>query len=424
MPQSFSPRRFFASGIRFVYSKNNHNISSANVNANFNANANADTDNVPLDLEVATNNNLVAGQPVLLVPYDVILTGSKAREELGPIQHVENLLEALRAKDHLPYFYLMVKILKECQKGTGSPWYDWLDSLPWYISNGSCMTELCCDLLLPLVGNLVRQEQLRFLQFFGALENVECLSPRFRKDQALAKWAFAVVYTRSIPLLDGRQNRFFSKHDAQLIPNADMFNHGTADASIDIRIDADTGNCLAVTTRNVPAGSPLRLSYNNPTNDSSYLFARYGFVDETSSVIFCMLVIENPTKDVCEMGYDTSKMLFDTRTGEASQEVWDVILYHKVLQGQKQDQHNFYKAHTTRNAVSKQEIHSRYYSQTVLALKRHVEDVLNKLEKLLNKASRADRNAHPRLPLIIQHSEFVKNAFLRVQARLPQRQTL
>lgn len=172
------------------------------------------------DVQAITNQDLPAGQPVLFVPTGMILRGEAARQEMGSIESAEELFGRLRVTENLPEFYLFLKILKEYELGQQSPWYPWLNSLPRYFSNGSSMTHFCCkECLPPLVGNLANQERIRFIQFFRALQFVQFFQSRdTNTNRALAKWAFAVVSTRSFPSPDG---------DSQLVPMADMVSTGT-----------------------------------------------------------------------------------------------------------------------------------------------------------------------------------------------------
>ena len=66
---------------------------------------------------------------------------------------------------------------------------------------------------------------------------------------------------------------------------------------------------MVYTTRDVPANSPLRISYGCPTNPS-FLFARYGFLDESSPATFCKMMHIPKTEENVNMGMDFSKMLF------------------------------------------------------------------------------------------------------------------
>jgi len=372
------------------------------------------------DVEIATQIDLPQGQIVIQVPHEMILTGTKARDELGPIDSAEELLERLQATDHLPQFYLLLKVLKEYEAGVDSPWYYWLNSLPRYFSNGSSLTNLCSELLPPLVGNLVRQERVRFRQFIRAIKDANCLSLETRENEDLFKWAFAIVYTRSFPVGNG--------DDAQLVPMAELCNH-QSEPDVELQTDPNTGNCVVVTTKDVRAGSALRMTYADPTNPS-HLFARYGFLDETSPATFCKIMLPSPTKDVIEIGYDPSRMLFYKETGEVSEEVWDVLLYNTVLGyssgssggggiGDKaRDRRAFYEAHMNGDYETKQRIHGMYYSETVALLFKHVDAFLKELDVLTEKASLGDINQHPRLPLLMRHNAFVKDTFFRVRLRL------
>ena len=177
----------------------------------------------------------------------------------------------------------------------------------------------------------------------------------------------------------------------------------------------EEGNCYAYTTVDVPAGSPLRISYGDPTNPSHF-FARYGFLDESSPATFCKIML-TPSTQLVNMGYDTSRMLFYKDTGDVSEEVWDVLLY-RVLESDKPNQQTFYEAHMNGDAATKQSMHEHYYGETSAALRDHVDSFLRQLEVLSAKAEGKDYNQHPRLPLILRHNEFVKETFLAVRSHL------
>mmetsp|Transcript_2145 Transcript_2145/g.5688 ORF Transcript_2145/g.5688 Transcript_2145/m.5688 type:complete len:442 (-) Transcript_2145:200-1525(-) len=360
-----------------------------------------------MDIGIATAQDIPAGQPVLFVPSGMILTGGRAREEVGIVEAAEKLLVRLNAAENLPQFYLFLKILAEYERGDQSPYYPWLNSMPRYFSNGASMTHFCCtEVLPPLVGRLANQERIRFIQFFRALKFADFLSDETKNDRPLAKWAFSVVYTRSFGTGDG---------DVRIAPMADMFNHGT-ELEVEISYD-DEGNCCAYTTHDVPAGSPLRMSYGDPTNPS-HLFARFGFLDETSPATFCKIMINNPTPQLVDMGYDHSRMLFYKDTGDVSQEVWDVLLYQLLGESDPDYQRAFYEAHVNGDYETKQSFHSHYSAETADALRNHVDNFLSQLDKLSDKALGRDLKVHPRLPLILRHNEFVKSTFLTVRSRL------
>lgn len=360
------------------------------------------------DFGVMTTNDLPANTPVLFVPSSMILSGIQAQQEFGIVQGAEDLLVRLNEGDHLPHFYLLLKVLKEYEWGDQSSWYPWLNSVPRYYSNGASMTQYCSQCLPPLVSKLTSQERIRFSKFFQALKHVYFIGDKVKRNRGIAKWAFQVVYTRSFPTGYG---------DVCIAPMADMFNHGTT-PEIHLSYD-EQGNCYAHTAHDVPAGSELRMSYGDPTNPS-YLFARYGFLDESSPSTFCKIMIENPTQQLLDLGYDHSRMLFYKDTGGVSPEVWDVLLY-QILESDPSLQQAFYQAHMNGDSDSKQAYHQQYYPQTSAALMHHIDTFLSQLDVYSQKgAARIKKKAtkHPRLPLIMQHNEFVRQTFLTVRAQL------
>ena len=371
----------------------------------------ADNGVTDVNVGVMTTKNIPTGQPVLFVPSDMIISASKVREELGTDRSAETLLGRLGKADDLPQYYLMLKIISEYEKGEASPYFSWLKSLPRYFSSGSSMTHFCCTKLLPpLVGKLANRERIRFTYFYKALQDSQVLdNAQTKTNKNLAKWAFAVVFTRCFPF--GETNG----GDSHLIPMADYFNHGT-ETEVEMNIDAE-GNCYVYSTCDIPAGSPLRVSYGEPTNPS-FLFARYGFLDESSPATFCKIMIPDHTEELINMGCDHSKMLFYKDTGEVSQEVWDVLLYKILGETDPETQQALYNAHMSNDYDTKQQIHEYYYPQTYAALQEHVTSFLKQLDELTEKASGRNLEIHPRIPLVMRHNEFVRQTFVLVQQRL------
>ena len=358
-----------------------------------------------LDFSVMTSQDMLADSPVLFCPQALILSAQAAMEEIGRLKNAEQTLSLGSDAEHIPQFYLFLKILIEYQAGENSPWFPWLNSLPRQHSNGASMTAVCFECLPPLTGFLAKNEGMRCFQFFQALYDVEFLTEETKNDKELARWAYAIVYTRGFDTPDG---------DFRIVPMGDMFNHGTYPEA-ETRYDEE-GNAYVYTIADVSAGSPLRMSYGDPTNPS-FLLARYGFLDKSSPATFCKIMIIGPTQDLVDVGYDHSKMLFFKETGEVSQEVWDVLLY-RNLESDPETQQAFYQAHINGDDETKQAIHSYYLSETVASLQDHVKSFLLQLEELQNKAASLDTIEHPRIPLILAHNEFVKETFLKVQSKL------
>jgi len=361
-----------------------------------------------LDYSMMTTEGIAANSPIMLVPENLILSSSKAKQELSDTPGVADAvsyLGRLGASREVPQFYFFLKILMEYERAEGSTWYPWLNSLPRLFYNSVSMTDFCYECLPPLVFQLSRAERVKFDNFFDALKKVTAFSDITREDRDLAKWAFNVVYTRC----------WGPDNDKQIVPMGDMFNHGT-ETEIGISYDEE-GNCNIYTIRDVPPGSPLRMSYGDPTNPS-FLFARYGFLDESSPATFCKIINIQPTDELKNLGCDHSRMLFYKDSGAVSEEVWDVLLYSQVLKSDKNVQQQFYQAHMTGDYDTKRAIHQHYFYQTASALKKHVDTFLKQLDDLSAKGVGKDLNEHPRLPLILRHNEFVKETFLRVKAQV------
>ena len=223
----------------------------------------------------------------------------------------------------------------------------------------------------------------------------------------MVNWVYQVVYTRSVETDDG---------DLKLVPMGDYFNHGSEYQEIEESYDAE-GNYYATTIYDVPAGTPLRKLYGDPTNPS-HLFARYGFLDEDTPATFCKLIPPHINKDMEELGYAENRMLF-YKTGEISQEVWDILLYQHLSSTNIRDKRALMDAHRQGDFETKQMLHEDNYPETSRLLLEHIEDFLTQLDKLSLKAEDRTRDFedHPRLPLILAHNQFVLQTFFTVRNR-------
>jgi hypothetical protein len=264
-------------------------------------------------------------------------------------------------------------------------------------------------MMSPLIG-------IQFDNFLQVIKKVDIISDYIKSNQEVLKWAFNSVYTRTYCHKDGQ-----NADDVALVPYADMFNHA-AQTEVEVYFDGD-GNCMAYTLVDVPANSPLRISYGDPTNPS-FIFARYGFLDESSPAGFCKMMDIPKTEDNVNMGMDTAKMLFYHDTGDISQEVLDVVLYAKVLtkQGYSQEtgevKKQFYAAHMNGDEATKAQIHEQYRPQVMKEILNHCNTFLKSLETLEKKSEGKSFDQHPRLPVILQHNEWVKQTFLKVKANV------
>ena len=357
------------------------------------------------DMSLMTTEDIPAESPVLFVPNEMILSSNKAVEEFGRLEDAEKLIISLNAGQELRQYYLMLKILAEWEGGEDSPWYPWLNSLPRYFQNAASMTPFCYKCLPSLMATLAMEERanLNHLQ----VKRVPFFSDNIKGYSDLWIWAYQIVYTRSFDANDG-------SGDLRIVPVADYINHGT-ETETSMGYDEE-GNCYVQTTRDVPAGSPLRMSYGDPTNPS-FLLARYGFLDESSPATFCKIILPHVNNELRDLGYAHDRMLFYKDTGDVSNEVWDVLLYQVLSSSNIARKRELMKAHMDGDYETKQILHEQYYPETSAKLLEHIDTFINQLDELSTKSMGRDVHEHPRLPLILKHNEFVRNTFFTVRAR-------
>lgn len=355
------------------------------------------------DYLAVTQNSLPAGSPILQVPNGMVFSSSKAAQEFGgALSECENQLGIANLQAQIPLFRVFVKVLIEYGKGDSSPWYPWLDSLPRQYFNGASMTNACFDALPPYAAWLAMTERVNFTNFKKAIQFAP-LSPDIANNDSIVKWAYNVAVTRSIEW----------NGDRCIAPMADYFNHGT---EVDVNISYDEGgNCVVYTSRDVPAGSPLRMSLGDPTNPSP-LFAIYGFLDESCPATFCKVM--HLRDEMRQLGYDFSNLLFFKETGAISPEVYDVVLYSILLKNDPGSAQGFFQAVTSRDENIKGKYHNQYFQYTKQELQKHVDSTLADLDRLSSMAQSYDPRSHPRAPVILQHNQFVKQTFLRVKQTL------
>ncbi|KAL7553006.1 hypothetical protein ACHAWF_016251 [Thalassiosira exigua] len=373
-----------------------------------------------IDVYAATDRDAPAGTCVLCVPEHLILSASKAMSELRTreMDPAEKILRSVNAEDELPRWYLMIQILAEYEKGEESAWFPWLNSLPRYYTNAASMTPFCCLCLPSLMRKLAVKERGTMSKLsVGSIKLIPFLNDDTKYDVDLCNWAYQVVYTRSFETETTTVGSPRTNHvDPFVCSSVQMFNHGSDYTEIEPSYD-EQGNYYAYTTYDVPAGSPLRIQYADPTNPS-FLFARYGFLDTNTPATFCKLMPEHVNKDMEELGYDHSRMLF-YNTGDVSEEVWDVLLYQHLASTNIRDRRMLMEAHRTGDWETKQGLHERYYPDTSRLLLEHIDGFIEQLDKLSAKAEERARNIgdHPRLPLISSHNQFVRETFMTVRNR-------
>jgi len=360
------------------------------------------------DYYAVTSTGGARGSRVLFVPGEMILSASMVAGEYQG--YIEKSLSIVGGKGyhHLyAQFVLFLKILVEYEQGTNSPYYPWLAALPRAWNTAVSFDGFCMTCLPPYLKSLCEVERTRFKGFKEGLKAFDYLSPESKQNEQLLKFAYNVVFTRSFPTPDG---------DYRIAPVADMFNHGYPD-NVQVSYDQN-GNCEVYLKEDVAPGTPLTLSYGEPTNPSR-LLSIYGFLNEAPAA-YCKILFTHPSQELKDVGYNSNRMLFYTQDGSISQEVWDVLLFSRLEKKKnKQDMKNaFYQAHMNGDQQTKMSIHAEFQEETTKALLRHVNHVLIEVHELTVKMNSFDSSKHPRLPLLLRHHAMVTETFAKVRDNL------
>jgi len=366
-----------------------------------------------IDYSIITNTDLPAGSLLIFVPSEVVLSSIKVGQEFGTIlSDGEQQLANAGLLHQVPLFRLFIQILMEYEKGKSSPYYPWLESLPRRFNNGSSMSYACFDTLPPYAAWLSSNERTTYKNFHKVLLTIggDVISKKTKANKTIVLWAYNIATTRSTEV----------NGEYLIAPLVDYLNHGS-DPEAQISFD-ENGNCMVYAIKDVPTGYPIRLSYGDP-RDPSPLFARYGFLDKAAPASFCKLI--DLQKEMDELGLSFVDLLFYKDSGEASPGVYDLLLFHILSKDNDPSlQARFKEACLAGNTETKNLFHEQYFSLTLSALKKHVNDTLMELEKLKEVAEFWEdaprRSRHPRLPLILAHNDFVRQTFERVRANLDQ----
>ena len=258
----------------------------------------------------------------------------------------------------------------------------------------------------PYAGYCAQADRLNLLNFQKIVRplggpSLAPFSEVILNDGEILKWVYNVAVTRSIDMNGERI----------IAPMIDMFNHG---AQPEVEISFDGQDCYAVASVDIPAGSPMRVSYADP-NDSTPLFATYGFLTEDSPGTFCKVM--HMVKEIEEMGYKFSDLLF-YNDGNISPDVYDLVLYYVLKKNDPSTAQTYYQAVMNGDEGTKQHFQEQYWSYTKEELQSHVNKLLEDLDKWSAKASTYDLNTHPRVPMILQHNNYVKGIFANVKSNL------
>lgn len=365
------------------------------------------------DWSLTLSKSLGEAQCLLTIPNSLILSSTKIRQEIGTdTSKAVDYLKAKNIEDQSHQFDLWIRLLQEYELGENSRWHGWMQSMPRTFNSAVSMDEMELECLPPFAWSLAKMVRFHHATFLEALDLVEegCVSKDTQSDSELLHWMFNVVFTRCWGKADFDDE---NRHD--LVPMGDMFNHGEP-ANVFIDYDEENNDCNIVLKEAVDPSTPLKLSYGHATTPSKFL-SIFGFVDVSQPKIFCQILVTDPSQRHVDMGYDVNKMLFDTRDGSISEEVFDVTLY-SILEQIPEMQEQLYQAHTKGDKETKAALLRQYHLETCIMIKRHIDATMKVLEEVLHKTTTLDPAEHPRLESIYRHNVFFHSTFWKAQKQI------
>ena len=393
----------------------------------------ANPDNVGGGVGVRIQRSGKAGDEVMSIPRDVVVSSEDARSSLTAeeVDIVVNTLQSDGLETYAPEFFLMIRLLQEVrvqaaqqqnQNGGSSMLGPWLDSLPTEFDMGIYFDEVERGYLPQLASKLLDLQERQLAAFRGACD---ALADHDGRHAALfeagddgkyvaddiVKWAFSIVFSRS-------WRSPSNPDDARIVPLADNFNHAEEATVIVEEPEGEGGATTVVLKTDVERDTELKLSYG-PGYDPSRFLIIFGFFDETVREVFCGVAFTDPSEELVKLGATDRSAMIYRDDGAISNAVWDSTLY-VTLSQKPEEQAAFYEARINDDAEAFQTLHRKYRLEIALSLKNHAEAVLQ-TEYLVptdQELSKIDVKEHPRLPMILKHNRFMRKVFGNVKDRL------
>ena len=125
----------------------------------------------------------------------------------------------------------------------------------------------------------------------------------------------------------------------------------------------------------------------------------------------------NPTERHVELGYDVAKMTFNATDGAFTEELWDFVLY-SLLEQVPKIQEAFYQSHVSGNQSTKDSIRRKFYLETCIMLKKHVDKTLYEMDELIQKIDQYNMDEHELLPMIRRNNLFVSQIFSKAKRNI------
>ena len=415
------------------------------------------------------------GTPILTVPSHLILSSDVDNDTYLPYYDEQNMRNVYTwmeqeltystssssaiLKNYLPEFMLIYKLIQEIYLGQNSRWYAWWNSLPTTFSTSLYLDDIerffvermagtflyaqdiqydtCLNLMKKLISSQQQQRQTiptGFYQWLLELQQSEYTSSSTGEQQNafdnLVKWAFSVVFTRSM--------RSPNKQHAQIVPIGDMANHDCQRVNLQpLFRPADNAFQFYLTqdlVENISQDNPgkLYLSYGTSWLPARYLVL-FGFCDVSSPYVDAHLdfIDDDDDDDASDKSNNCkwptrlqpSQLVISTTDGAVSDEVWVAFLY-KVLQANDPNQlvkiRQAFGGYDGKAAEGHQLLDKlllKWESAIAIEMSLHYQRLLETdFEPIM--VTEQDLLNHPNIGVIVNYNLFMREIFISVLTHL------
>lgn len=366
------------------------------------------------DWGVSVLESTKSGTTAVTVPSDVVLSSSSF-----PAEHPEASNLVIRSltndgmEEYVPEFFLVMKLLTERSKGRSSRWDDWIRTLPVKYRTGLYMDETERSRAMEFAPDFLSNQDIQWTSFRNAARSLENHHPSLFNalslhDETILLWGFSVIFTRS----------WRSKEDnsvCTIVPIGDMFNHHGTLSNVRVTSQDDSKDVRIVLTEDANRGASLCLNYGITQLPARFLII-FGFADESSPEIFANIMFDDSAhfKEAEEMGFTAyNRCVFRTSDGAVSNTARNAVLYKVLLATHPGDARTFYNAHVHGDLRTMIALHFKWRSEVSLALRDHVENMLQVLYRPVVLTQR-DNVTYLPLPLIARHVAWMRQILRRV----------
>ena len=359
------------------------------------------------------------GTVLLKIPRSLVLDSRVIREDISD-GTCKDVLEALgNFAVHDENFWIVWRLYQLKCSGN-EDFAPWLEAMPTTFPQFTKEEQDC----LPFYAKYAAEYQdSKFQAFCKAAEIMisddgSSFDTSKDDDVSTLKWAFQAVNSRFWKTVPGEHFKDITQ-TSELVPIGDMMNHRDPPNVQMTPADSDYVTFAYKGSDNEGSGDgdkgdkapaekdgdqDLFITYGQPANPHRFLVI-FGFAPspEYMPKVWSHLSYSatNP------YAADIDKMVFDSRTGEVSQQVWDAILWEL---SEPSSQEKYLKGRDAKLV--------KYKSLLDDVLLNHLNKQLDELATCRGKIDKLDKTRSPNLDLIRRHNEYLTEVFAKVKNNL------